>query len=244
MSSYEYNQLLKFLYFEGYADSYEEAEYILEEMSDEEFEELIEAKDIPQEVALTIAGMLQGSPKFSRRRQAAERLRLFAVERNKRRLAKLQQQNEEFEELDEHRFPLTPSEKKTLERIRANIYGKEIKPPTRSARKREPEPSPQPQEPRKRTTDLSQVKIGENFESVVEYLFVEGYADTIENAELMAESISAEWVSEILESSQIQPPQEKLVTDRNMFNIPKDEQEEARQRALAKSKAAREKNNK
>ena len=24
MSSYEYNQLLKFLYFEGYADSYEE----------------------------------------------------------------------------------------------------------------------------------------------------------------------------------------------------------------------------
>jgi hypothetical protein len=40
MSSYEYNQLLKFLYFEGYADSYEEAEYILEDMSDEEFEEL------------------------------------------------------------------------------------------------------------------------------------------------------------------------------------------------------------
>ena len=40
---YEYNQLLKFLYFEGYADSYKEAEYLLEELNDEQFEELCEA---------------------------------------------------------------------------------------------------------------------------------------------------------------------------------------------------------
>jgi hypothetical protein len=46
MSSNEYNQLLKFLYFEGYADSYAEAEELLESMSDEEFEEVFyEAKD-------------------------------------------------------------------------------------------------------------------------------------------------------------------------------------------------------
>jgi len=38
------------------------------------------------------------------------------------------------------------------------------------------------------------------FEEVVEYLFVEGYADTIESAELIAESISEQWVNEILES--------------------------------------------
>ncbi len=44
MSSYEYNQLLKFLYFEGYADSYAEAEELLESMSDEEFEDLLERK--------------------------------------------------------------------------------------------------------------------------------------------------------------------------------------------------------
>lgn len=36
--SYSYHKLLKFLYFEGYADSYEEAETLLEEMTDEEFD--------------------------------------------------------------------------------------------------------------------------------------------------------------------------------------------------------------
>lgn len=39
----------------------------------------------------------------------------------------------------------------------------------------------------------------ESFDAVVEYLFVEGYAETIESAELIAESISAEWVNEILD---------------------------------------------
>ena len=28
--NYEYHKLLKFLYFEGYADSFEEAQYVLE----------------------------------------------------------------------------------------------------------------------------------------------------------------------------------------------------------------------
>ena len=39
----------------------------------------------------------------------------------------------------------------------------------------------------------------------------------------------------------IEPPKERLKTDRNMFNIPKDEQEAARERLLAKTKAKREK---
>jgi hypothetical protein len=43
-------------------------------------------------------------------------------------------------------------------------------------------------------------KIREDFESIVEYLFVEGFADTIENAELMAENISENWVNEIMEA--------------------------------------------
>lgn len=50
MSPYEYRQLLKFLYFEGYADSYQEADYLLEEMNDDDFlylyEEVIENKKI------------------------------------------------------------------------------------------------------------------------------------------------------------------------------------------------------
>jgi hypothetical protein len=42
MTFHEYNQLLKFLYFEGYAESYEEAEYIIEDLNDGEFVSLYE----------------------------------------------------------------------------------------------------------------------------------------------------------------------------------------------------------
>ena len=169
MSSYEYNQLLKFLYFEGYVDSYAEAEELLESMSDEDFEQILEKKDIPQEIALKIANTLKGAPKFSRRGRIAAQLRQYAVERNAKRIAKLQQNNEE----------------------------------------------------------------------VVEYLFVEGFADTIENAEVMAENISEQWIDEILNEMEVQPPKEPLKTDRNMFNIPADEKEAARERTLAKAKAMR-----
>ena len=77
------------------------------------------------------------------------------------------------------------------------------------------------------------------FEEVVEYLFVEGFADTIENAEVMAENISEQWIDEILNEMEVQPPKEPLKTDRNMFNIPADEKEAARERTLAKAKAMR-----
>lgn len=44
---------------------------------------------------------------------------------------------------------------------------------------------------------------------------------------------------ESIAEAKVEPPKEKLKTDRNMFNIPKDEQEAARERLLAKSKAKR-----
>lgn len=40
----------------------------------------------------------------------------------------------------------------------------------------------------------------EEFETVVEYLFVEGYTDTIESAERMAEHISEKWIQDIVEA--------------------------------------------
>lgn len=40
--SFEYHQLLKYVYLEGYADSYEDAEYIIENLSDDEYNELYE----------------------------------------------------------------------------------------------------------------------------------------------------------------------------------------------------------
>ena len=48
---------------------------------------------------------------------------------------------------------------------------------------------------------------------------------------------------EMRESNKIEPPRERLKTDRNMFNIPKDEQDAARERIKAKTAAKRAKMN-
>jgi hypothetical protein len=275
MSSHEYNQLLKFLYFEGYADSYAEAEELLESMSDEEFEDLFEvkvtraprrqlaqleknprprltpsqrrsaenirrmlggdysvppggsarsrsaknaepepqdqpkprkrttklsnvrmgeefdaieeAKDIPQEVALKLADMLKGSPQLSKRGEMARGLRLYAIGRNKKRLEKLQQ-NEEFEDLTERMRGDEGSEDRNSAQIRRdNEYFNKI-----AAKKAAQERLSKQGLKRKDGTPV--------FEEVIEYLFVEGFADTIENAELMAENISEGWVNEIMEA--------------------------------------------
>ena len=53
--------------------------------------------------------------------------------------------------------------------------------------------------------------------------------------------ISAVYLDQIAESAVPGKPAEKLKTDRHMFNIPKSEQEAARERILAKTKAKREK---
>ena len=52
--------------------------------------------------------------------------------------------------------------------------------------------------------------------------------------------ISKVYLETVRESYKVEPPKEKLKTDRNMFNIPKDEQEEARKRLLAKAAKKRE----
>ena len=52
--------------------------------------------------------------------------------------------------------------------------------------------------------------------------------------------ISKVYLNSIAEAA-VEPPKEKLKTDRNMFNIPKDEQAAAKERLLAKAKAKREK---
>jgi len=51
-------------------------------------------------------------------------------------------------------------------------------------------------------------------------------------------AISKVYLDQIAEAK-VEPPKEKLKTDRNMFNIPKDEQQAARERLLAKSAAKR-----
>ena len=52
--------------------------------------------------------------------------------------------------------------------------------------------------------------------------------------------ISKVYLKTVRESYKVEPPKEKLKTDRNMFNIPKDEQEAARERLRAKAAKKRE----
>jgi len=61
--NYEYNKLLKFLYFEGYADSYEDAEYLLEDLNDDELEELLdvyEGRDLSSQTTKIRPGAIAG----------------------------------------------------------------------------------------------------------------------------------------------------------------------------------------
>jgi hypothetical protein len=154
MSSSEYNQLLKFLYFEGYADSYEEAENLLEEMSDEEFEDLLERKydfDEP----------LPGSGETP-------------LGKMKDRIAKHQK-----DYLKRPNSAVGQRSKSNAKKMKAIASTVEVGDDPRNTMHGQ---------------DLRKIR-----EEVIEYLFVEGYADTIENAELIAESISEEWVNEIME---------------------------------------------
>lgn len=176
MSSAEYNQLLKFLYFEGYADSYEEAENLIEEMSDEEFEEIFE-------------GFKEANLEKMKRQEYRHTKRAVSQSGGSRGSSK-------------NRASKMSSIRGAIERgedPRADGYGG-----ARAARGNPPEdhraafsknPLNNPPRPVKKAGVQR-----EEFESVVEYLFVEGYADTIENAEIMAECISEDWVNDIVEA--------------------------------------------
>ena len=141
MSNYEYHQFLKFLYFEGYADSYEEAEYLLEELNDEELENLIEQSGITD-----------------------------ANRRTRDRL--IRQYGPEF-----FTNPRPTGKKRKVTSVKSIELAN--------------------QEPKKRrTTDMSKV-------IVAHYLFDEGYAETLDGAEVMAENISEQWVDEILDEKYV-----------------------------------------
>lgn len=80
--SYSYHKLLKFLYFEGYADSYEEAENLLEEMTDEEFDIVEGLSRLPKGSLEEVSdSYLERSARAAQ--QAAEKRKRLESERNK-----------------------------------------------------------------------------------------------------------------------------------------------------------------
>ena len=205
MSSYEYNQLLQYLYFEGYSDSYAEAEELLESMSDDEFEDLLEKHSFPlkpseRRSAENIRRMLRGDYSVpsggSARSRSAKKAEPEPQEQQpkpRKRTTDLMKvrMGEEFEDLTERMRGDEGSEDRNSVQIRRdNEYFNKI-----ATKKAAQEKLKSQGLKRKDGTPV--------FEEVVEYLFVEGFADTIENAEVMAENISENWVNEILDEKTI-----------------------------------------
>ena len=145
MSSYEYHQILQFLYFEGYADSYESAEYLFEQLSDEECVELCERATRPTRL-----------PK-SRERDIGH-------------------DDWKDPDPDSRDWGERPEGAKKLRRRLTATVGTQ------------------------RRQDIETGVRKEAHSFIAQYLHDEGYADTIESAELMVESISETWVNQILES--------------------------------------------
>ena len=73
--SYSYHKLLKFLYFEGYADSYEEAEYLLEEMTDEEFDIVEGLSRLPKGSLEEVSDLYMRQSAQAAAKEAAQRKR-------------------------------------------------------------------------------------------------------------------------------------------------------------------------
>ncbi len=266
----EYNELLKFLYFEGYAESYAEAEELLESMSDEEFEDLLERK-YDRDETLPSGRTPRQNMERQRGRHGANyllRKREPGVGRNdqaadshfsrastmdtvkkaqdageeprdssawKNTIAARRRPRASYEVPNERPGGLrakatkaggyrTLVRKEETEMQEAWYSGKGTYRTTASGRKvrwdedeatddavsalmqkrREAAAKKAAQARMKAKGTVPKKGGNEMFESIVEYLFVEGYADTIQNAELMAENISEGWVNEIMEAAKDQ----------------------------------------
>lgn len=139
MSSYEYHQVLQFLYFEGYVDSYESAEHLVEQLTQEEYNELYEAA---------------------------------------------------------HSFPLNKKERKSVENIGRMNAGDYSVPPDGKSTPSKTRSASRPIPKRKRKTDLNKVIIAQ-------YLYDEGYAETLESGTIIAQSISEQWANQILDEAHL-----------------------------------------
>jgi len=164
MSSYEYHQILQFLYFEGYVDSYESAECLLESLDDDKFEDLCERATRPTRF-----------PK-SRERDIGH-------------------DDWKDSDPDNRDWDERPEGAKKLKRRLNAVVGTQKRQDIETGVRKE---------------ELNDKVI------VAHYLFDEGYADSLNGAEVMAENISGQWANQILdeEYEDLTPEKEKKVKNR------------------------------
>lgn len=234
MSPYEYHQLLQYLYFEEYVDSYEEAESLLEQLTDEEFEELCEKAPRPTRLPKSRERNIghddwkdpdPDTRDWGERPPAGKKLRsrlISTVGTRRREDIETSVRKEDFDIIAEYLFTegyadsyedveyilekmsnsgflrkINTQRRKNSDDLKDLIRRKGpefFTSPKTSATKsaRKEEPKTQQSEPRKRRTNLKKVIIAQ-------YLYNEGYAADLQSAEIMFESISEEWMNEIVE---------------------------------------------
>jgi hypothetical protein len=235
----EYNRLLKFVYFEGYADSYEDAEYLLEELNDDEFDALFEyflyenvstgnAKrasfgGIPQRVSATEADRIRDDARRSREPIPEPAKRKSKEPKGPTTVPSRGVPSDEpalrRRTLEGHmKRGSTPG---TTARIRARILSTGSDPRIKySSGKTTPKkqqnaktirkilktldtwgtPSANRELRQQRRAERSE-RLGLNKEEfVIDYLISEGYTDNYDSAAIIYESMSDEWMYDILEA--------------------------------------------
>lgn len=166
MTDKEYNQLLKFVYFEGYADSYADAETLLETVSDEELDAILDEFYLDEaQAAWDTPEMIQKSREWSAK----------------------------------HLKPRSRAELAALKRIKSGVASS-AKPEAPSSEKQVlgMKPKATPASDRPRREGIKNVQYAEDTNVIADYLFTEGFADSLDAAEVMAVNISESWADHIL----------------------------------------------
>ena len=168
-----FDTILEYLVAEGYADSYEEAEYIIEDMSDEEFEELCEKK---------LAHSFPLKPKDRRSAENIGRMNAgdFSVppEEENVRVRSARKVKPEPEP--------APSKTRSSSKPKPKITFTDMS-----------NSSDQGRRPRKLNAGMEY----DTFDAILEHLVAEGYADTNESALAIMANMSDEWRQSIVEDN-------------------------------------------
>lgn len=179
MSSYEYHQILQFLYFEGYADSYESAEELVESLSDEEFQDLIEDdswrernfRPLSKTKKARVTGFLN-----------SQMIKLKDYS-NQADIAQDELKNPDYSKPPRVKIGTLLKKMKTGSKLMSNA-----------------------QQARKRTTEREEGRNNirkfkrEDIEYILDTLISEGFAVDYDSAGCILEAMSDEWANQILES--------------------------------------------
>ena len=137
----------------------------------------------------------------------------------------------------EGRFPLNPEAKATLERIKKEREAQAAETAKTSKTKSASKPStvePEQNRPRRPTTNLDKVRIGEShdfYDLVLTHLLDEGYCDSQDSAVKMMAAMSEDWISSIVEEF-VDPEHGETPSGRTPMQNIEDKPRRVRKKAL------------